>query len=168
MAGRSEVCRHPLRLTARHGDDPHGTAPRYRRSYALGTNPVRHLGSIWGKTRIEPLFGNQPRISAERGHLVNTATIPARPEHDATAVWREIGHSVARAIEGQANRRSAGNVLDVEIERPVRQTPVVHSAPVRRIRNQSAVGRQRGIIRDAGIGCESSHRPGRLSRRCIV
>ena len=156
IAGRCEIRPDSTRLSPAHWNHPDGAAPRHRGGDAPRTHPIRHLRSVRRKTRIEAVSGDQPRISAKRWHLVDATAIPVRPKHDPTPVRREIGHHVAGAIERQTDRRASRHMFDIEIEPSAKRICDRQRRWVGRIRHQPAIGRQRRIIRDPGIGCEPS------------
>ncbi len=111
MPGSAKILSHPLGLPPARWNYPDGTAPRHGSGDAPGADPVRHVRSVWRKAGIEAVPGHQPRVSSQRGHLEDAATLAGRPKHDPAAVGGEIGHLVVGAVERQTDGRTPGDLL---------------------------------------------------------
>jgi hypothetical protein len=76
------------------------------------------------------------------------------PKHDPASVRRKIRRRIAGAVRCQTDRLAPGNLFDVEILRAI-------EAPIGRVSQQLAIGRQRGGARESGIAGEPRQCPGR-------
>ncbi len=90
----------------------------------------------------------QPLGSAERLGDVQPTAGAFGPEHDLRPVRRDRGVVVIRVVAGQPGRLPDADVLDVDVE-------VALAAPVRCVRDEVPVRRNRGPIGDAGISGEA-------------